>query len=59
VALGYVGLILIIFEGSMSMRLDLLRATVWCSCVVAFVGVITPIGLSFLLLNVGFGYSEY
>lgn len=55
--LGYIGLILIIFEGGLSTRLDLLRANLTLSVVGATTGVILPIGLSYLLLYLGYGYG--
>lgn len=55
--LGYIGLILIIFEGGLTARLDLLRANFTLSMFGAATGVILPIGLSYLLLYLGFGYG--
>ncbi|KAK3626467.1 hypothetical protein LTR22_023161 [Elasticomyces elasticus] len=55
--LGYIGLILIIFEGGLTARLDLLRANLWLSLCAATTGVVFPIGLSYLLLYLGFGYG--
>lgn len=77
IALGYVGLILIIFEGipsniilSQSMtlmadnltgglgaRIDLLKQNFVLSMIGAATGVLFPIGLSYLLLYLGFGYG--
>ena len=56
-ALGYIGLILIIFEGGLTIRLDLLRQNFLLSIGAALLGVLTPIALSFALLHVGFGYG--
>ncbi|KAL4916015.1 Cation/H+ exchanger [Aspergillus aurantiobrunneus] len=56
-SLGYVGLILIIFEGGLSARLDLLKANLVLSMLGAATGVCFPIGLSYLLLYLGFGYG--
>lgn len=56
-ALGYIGLILIIFEGGLTTRLDLLKANFLQSNVGAATGVLFPIGLSYLLLYLGFGYG--
>ncbi|TKA74451.1 hypothetical protein B0A55_05072 [Friedmanniomyces simplex] len=56
-ALGYVGLILLIFEGGLTARLDLLRANLFFSVCAAITGIIFPIGLSYLLLYLGFGYG--
>ncbi|KAH6857093.1 Sodium/hydrogen exchanger family-domain-containing protein [Chaetomium sp. MPI-CAGE-AT-0009] len=56
-ALGYIGLILIIFEGGLTIRLDLLRQNLLLSVVAALLGVLTPIALSFALLYAGFHHS--
>ncbi|KAK0741989.1 Cation/H+ exchanger [Apiosordaria backusii] len=56
-ALGYVGLLLIIFEGGLTIRLDLLRQNFLLSIVAALLGVLTPIALSFALLYAGFGHA--
>lgn len=74
-ALGYVGLILIIFEGKfffaswltwywchcilggLGTRVDLLKQNFTLSMVGAATGVCFPIGLSYLLLYLGFGYG--
>ncbi|KAB8068820.1 Sodium/hydrogen exchanger [Aspergillus leporis] len=57
-SLGYVGLILIIFEGGgLGARIDLLRENFVLSMVGAATGVCFPIGLSYLLLYLGFGYG--
>ncbi|RHZ58994.1 hypothetical protein CDV55_102781 [Aspergillus turcosus] len=55
--LGYVGLILIIFEGGLSARLDLLKKNFILSLLGAAVGVLFPIAFSFLLLYLGFRYG--
>ncbi|KAI5363630.1 putative cation/H+ exchanger, sodium/solute symporter superfamily [Septoria linicola] len=57
ISLGYIGLILIIFEGGLTTRLDLLRANFLLSAVGATTGVILPISFSYLLLYLGFGYG--
>ncbi|KAL4813492.1 Cation/H+ exchanger [Aspergillus spinulosporus] len=57
ITLGYVGLILIIFEGGLGARLDLLKQNFVLSMLGAATGVIFPIGLSYLLLYLGFGYG--
>jgi Kef-type K+ transport system membrane component KefB len=57
-ALGYVGLILIIFEGGLAARLDLLKKNFYLSMIGAATGVLFPIGLSYLLLYLGFGYGD-
>ncbi|KAB5566231.1 Cation/H+ exchanger [Coniochaeta sp. 2T2.1] len=56
-ALGYLGLLLIIFEGGLTIRLDLLRQNLVLSVIAALVGVLAPIALSFGLLLGGFGHS--
>ncbi|KAJ9218081.1 hypothetical protein DTO166G4_472 [Paecilomyces variotii] len=56
-ALGYIGLILIIFQGGLEARLDLLRKNLLLSTLGAATGVCFPIGLSYLLLYLGFGYG--
>ncbi|KAK7720972.1 hypothetical protein SLS64_001265 [Diaporthe eres] len=56
-ALGYVGLILIIFEGGLTIRLDLLKANFLLSTIAAAIGITTPIALCYLLLYLGFGYG--
>lgn len=75
-AVGYVGLILIIFEGIVSfgwtredaltlnigglqIRLDLLKQNFLFSVLGAATGVLFPIGLSYLLLYLGYGYGMY
>ncbi|KGO64367.1 Cation/H+ exchanger [Penicillium italicum] len=57
VTLGYVGLILIIFEGGLGARVDLLKQNFTLSMVGAATGVLFPIGLSYLLLYLGFRYD--
>ncbi|KAJ9482566.1 hypothetical protein VN97_g10862 [Penicillium thymicola] len=57
ITLGYVGLILIIFEGGLGTRVDLLKQNFALSMVGAATGVLFPIGLSYLLLYLGFGYG--
>lgn len=56
-ALGYIGLILIIFEGGLTSRMDLLKQNFFLSMLAATTGVLFPIGLSYLLLYLGFGYG--
>ncbi|KAL4740257.1 Cation/H+ exchanger [Aspergillus similis] len=57
ITLGYVGLILVIFEGGLGARIDLLKQNFVLSMLGAATGVIFPIGLSYLLLDLGFGYG--
>lgn len=54
-ALGYVGLLVIIFEGGLTIRMDLLRENFGLSVVAAAVGVLVPIALSFGLFFGGWG----
>ncbi|KAJ4285942.1 hypothetical protein N0V88_008203 [Collariella sp. IMI 366227] len=56
-ALGYIGLILIIFEGGLTVRLDLLRQNLILSIIAALLGVLTPIALSFALFYAGFHHA--
>ena len=49
-ALGYLGLIGLVFEGGLNTDLTLLRKTVYMSISVATTGLLMPIALSFLLL---------
>ncbi|CAI7652773.1 unnamed protein product [Penicillium pancosmium] len=56
-AVGYIGLILIIFEGGLQIRLDLLKKNFILSVLGAATGVCFPIGLSYLLLYLGFGFG--
>ncbi|KAK4121516.1 Sodium/hydrogen exchanger [Parathielavia appendiculata] len=56
-ALGYIGLILIIFEGGLTIRLDLLCQNLVLSVVAALLGVLTPIALSFTLIYAGFNHT--
>lgn len=56
-ALGYIGLILIIFEGGLTIRLDLLKANFLLSTIAAAIGITAPIALCYLLLYLGFGYG--
>ncbi|KUI63743.1 High-affinity Na(+)/H(+) antiporter NhaS3 [Cytospora mali] len=55
--LGYIGLILIIFEGGLTIRLDLLKANFLLSVLAATIGITTPIALCYLILFLGFGYG--
>lgn len=56
-AVGYIGLILIIFEGGLTVRLDLLKANFLLSLVAATIGITIPIILCYLLLYLGFHYG--
>ncbi|KAK3399749.1 Cation/H+ exchanger [Sordaria brevicollis] len=55
--LGYIGLIVIIFEGGLTIRLDLLWQNLLLSTTAALLGVLTPIALTFALFYAGFGYG--
>ncbi|RAR04133.1 Sodium/hydrogen exchanger [Stemphylium lycopersici] len=57
IALGYIGLVLIIFEGALAVRLDLLKANFGLSIIAATIGVVAPIGFTYVLLYIGFGYG--
>lgn len=56
-AIGYIGLILIIFEGGLTTRMDLLKQNFSLSFTAATTGVVFPIGLSYLLLYLGYGFG--
>ncbi|KAL7813144.1 Sodium/hydrogen exchanger family domain-containing protein [Trichoderma aethiopicum] len=49
VQLGYLGLLLLVYEGGLSTSLTALRANLWLSSCVALTGISVPIGLSFVL----------
>ncbi|KAG6088796.1 hypothetical protein E4U30_000193 [Claviceps sp. LM220 group G6] len=51
VQLGYLGLLLLVYEGGLSTCLNSLRANVWMSMAVAVTGISIPIGLSFVLMR--------
>ncbi|KAG8977986.1 Hsp70 ATPase ssc1, partial [Tulasnella sp. 427] len=55
--LGYVGLILLVFEGGLHTDLKLFRQNFTLSVTVATTGVAVPIGLTLLLFHVGFHLS--
>ncbi|CAE7186969.1 hypothetical protein CFE70_006540 [Pyrenophora teres f. teres 0-1] len=57
IALGYIGLVLIIFEGALAVRLDLLKANFGLSIIAATIGVVAPIAFTYILLYIGFGYG--
>lgn len=56
-ALGYIGLLLIIFEGGLTIRLDLLKANFLLSVFAAALGICLPIALCYLLLYLEFAYG--
>ncbi|ETS02610.1 Sodium/hydrogen exchanger [Trichoderma reesei RUT C-30] len=49
VQLGYLGLLLLVYEGGLSTSLTALRANLWLSSCVAVTGISVPMGLSFVL----------
>ncbi|KAG6010679.1 hypothetical protein E4U21_005178 [Claviceps maximensis] len=51
VQLGYIGLLLLVYEGGLSTSLESLRASIWVSMTVAMTGISIPIGLSFVLMR--------
>ncbi|KAJ7173063.1 Cation/H+ exchanger [Mycena crocata] len=57
IALGYIGLLLIVFEAGLSTNISLLFDNILLSCCVAISGMVLPVGFSMLLLHFGFGYS--
>ncbi|EIW62308.1 uncharacterized protein TRAVEDRAFT_45135 [Trametes versicolor FP-101664 SS1] len=54
--LGYIGLVLVVFEGGLSSNLRMLLSNLPLSLVCAATGIIFPIALSFASLYAGFGY---
>lgn len=56
-ALGYLGLIIIVLEGGLTTSIDLLRQNLVLSLLCALTGIGAPIGLSMALLGGAFGYS--
>lgn len=57
-ALGYLGLIGLVFEGGLSTDLKQLRKCAYISIAVATIGLLMPIALSFLLLKLPFPSSS-
>ncbi|KAL3472542.1 Sodium/hydrogen exchanger family-domain-containing protein [Aspergillus californicus] len=49
--LGYLGLIMLVYEGGLSTSLPSLRANMYLSLAVAFTGIGVPMGLSFILME--------
>ncbi|EED13294.1 sodium/hydrogen antiporter, putative [Talaromyces stipitatus ATCC 10500] len=47
--LGYLGLIMLVYEGGLSMSIKALKANILVSIAVALTGILTPIALSFVL----------
>ncbi|PIL36576.1 hypothetical protein GSI_00265 [Ganoderma sinense ZZ0214-1] len=56
-AVGYFGLILVVFEGGLTTNLPVLLSNLPLSIVCALTGIAAPIALSFALLQAGFGYE--
>ncbi|KAL1706792.1 Sodium/hydrogen exchanger family-domain-containing protein [Schizophyllum commune] len=54
---GYIGLLIIVFEAGLTTDLSLLIANIALSVVTALTGIMFPIGFSFFLLYFGFGYT--
>ena len=57
ISLGYVGLLLIVFEAGLSTNVSLLYNNILISLTVAMTGILLPIALSLILLHFGYGYS--
>ncbi|OJT10342.1 hypothetical protein TRAPUB_13147 [Trametes pubescens] len=55
--LGYLGLILVVFEGGLSSNLPMLLSNLPLSIICALVGIGVPIAFAFALLNAAFGYK--
>ena len=51
VQLGYLGLILLVYEGGLSTDFQALKSNLWLSVFVALTGIAAPIGISFVLLG--------
>ncbi|KAL2788756.1 Sodium/hydrogen exchanger [Aspergillus keveii] len=49
--LGYLGLIMLVYEGGLSTSLSSLRANMYLSLAVAFTGIAVPMALSFILME--------
>ncbi|KAF8153072.1 Sodium/hydrogen exchanger family-domain-containing protein [Crassisporium funariophilum] len=57
ILLGYIGLLLLVFEAGLTTDFGLLVKNLGLSVVVGLTGVALPVALSLLLLHVGYGYS--
>ncbi|CDO78056.1 hypothetical protein BN946_scf184826.g1 [Trametes cinnabarina] len=55
--MGYIGLVLLIFEGGLSSNLPMLLSNLPLSIICALTGIGLPIGFSIALLHAGFGYG--
>ncbi|KAI9894389.1 MAG: hypothetical protein M1814_003145 [Vezdaea aestivalis] len=51
VQLGYLGLILLVYEGGLSASIPALKANLWLSSVTALLGIGAPIGVSYVLIR--------
>ncbi|PSK41824.1 UBX domain-containing protein 2 [Elsinoe australis] len=49
--LGYLGLVLIVYEGGLSTSITTLKSNLWLSSLVAATGIGVPMGLSFILMS--------
>ncbi|KAJ7050445.1 Cation/H+ exchanger [Mycena amicta] len=54
--IGYLGLLLIVFEAGLTTDVGLLFDNIMLSCAIALSGMLLPIGLSMILLHFAFGY---
>ncbi|KAJ3502618.1 hypothetical protein NLJ89_g8803 [Agrocybe chaxingu] len=54
---GYIGLVLIVFEAGLTTDISLLARSVWLSIAAALTGIAVPIGLSMALLEGAFQYG--
>ena len=56
---GYLGLLILVFEGGLETRLDFLavKSNLFLSSIIGLTGILTPIGLSILLCTVGFKFT--
>lgn len=50
VQLGFLGLLLLVFEGGLSTDIGQLKANLWLSAGIAITGIVMPVGLSFILM---------
>jgi Kef-type K+ transport system membrane component KefB len=57
ISLGYIGLLLIVFEAGLSTNVSLLYDNLYLSLVAAMTGILLPIALSLILLHFGYGYA--
>ena len=57
--IGYLGLLLLVFEGGLETRLDILavKSNLFLSSAIGLTGIVTPIGLSILLCTFGFKFT--